>query len=373
MRALILGAGASKAAGYPLAHELLVEVGQAAEASASVQLRQSWEEWEHFRDSLPSFLSIVTHNPNPEVVFSLPDLFLLAIESEDTHRTKAAIEAWKAGLEPDGLELADDFESHEHEGLVQALIAKTRLMSVLEHYFLWKHHTDRDQREPRQYLADLLGTLVEGDAVITLNWDTLAERTLAEAELWNPVDGYGFPRSLALRGPLDDRLPLPESFPVRSPVKVLKLHGSFGWRIPSDDVIYLDSTLLLREFGFYFAGDFLDLVDHAEPEFAPDDPSLIAFPSFLKRFDHPTIDEVWRQAAAVLISAERVDVWGYSLPSSDGAFRSLLQPLATRVRASEASVVVHDPDGAARSRWGILLGDNSELLDERLGPSMALG
>ena len=83
MRVLIFGAGASKRAGYPLANELLDRVGESASESSSIQFRDAWQAWESFRESVPASLRLIAYNSNPEVVLSLPDLYHLAVESED--------------------------------------------------------------------------------------------------------------------------------------------------------------------------------------------------------------------------------------------------------------------------------------------------
>jgi len=365
VRLVILGAGASKAAGYPLAAEVLDEVGRVASTSASVQLKEAWEAWVEFRDAIPEPLKLIATNSNPEVVLTLPDLYSLALENEDDHQRTEAIRGYMATGEADASELEDYFDSAEWKALAAAARPRARLLDALEWYFLFRHHEDQEQRSRREYLRPLMEGLEDGDVVITLNWDTVAERTLAEIESWDPIDGYGFKRTLAVSGPLGVRDPLPQGYRTTSPICVLKLHGSVGWRRDGDNV-YLDSVMLLREFGFYFDGDPIELIDTLEPDFAGRDPPLIAYPSFLKQLDHPILDEVWRQAADALATADEVDVWGYSLPSSDGAIRALLQTLSVRLRRGSCSVVVHDPSETVLRRWKAFLGSGGEFRQETL-------
>lgn len=153
---------------------------------------------------------------------------------------------------------------------------------------------------------------------------------------------------------------------MTSPIDVLKLHGSLGWRRRDDDV-YLDSVMLLREFGFEFDGHPIELIDTAEPEFGTADAPLLAYPSFLKQLDHPILDEVWRQAADALAMADRIEVWGYSLPSSDVAIRALPQTVSARVRRGDCSVVVHDPSSQVLRRWEAFLGGSADFRREGLG------
>ena len=124
--------------------------------------------------------------------------------------------------------------------------------------------------------------------------------------------------------------------------------------------------MLLREFGFYFAGAPIRLRDSAEPESYEPDPPLIAYPSFLKRLDHPTMDRIWRDASEALARAESLEVWGYSLSASDGAIRALLQTVSVRVRREELDVVVHDPSQGVLHQWKRLLGDGIQVRRESL-------
>lgn len=365
MRILILGAGASKPAGYPLARELLTEVGREAERTSSIQFRDAWQTWEEFREGVPPALRLVAYNSNPEVVLSLPDLFVAAAESEDEARTASAIRTYLATGAADAQALERYFNSEERDALSAAFAPRARLLAALEWYFWERHHYDREDRSRRDYLRPVLEGLGDGDAVITLNWDTVAERTLAEAGLWNPSDGYGFRRELLVEGALGRRTPLPPELAAESSVRVLKLHGSFGWR-QTNSGVYLDSAMLLREFGFHFRGSPIDLVDSAAPEFYAPDPLLMAYPSFLKRLDHPIMNAMWRQASEALARAESVEVWGYSLPEGDGAVRALLQGLSARARRDEVEVIVHDPSAQVLRRWKALLGEEIETRQEAL-------
>ena len=362
MRVLIFGAGASKRAGYPLANELLDRVGESASESSSIQFRDAWQAWESFRESVPASLRLIAYNSNPEVVLSLPDLYHLAVESEDDQATTTAIRTFPTTGESSAEELEKYFDSGDREALSTAR-ARARLLHALERYFGARHHEDRSERARRDYLHPILEPLSDGDVIITLNWDTIAKRTLAEADKWNPTNGYGFERSLLLEDPSGQTSPLPPAFPSNSPVKILKLHGSFGWR-RTDHGVYLDSTMLLHEFGFYFAGNPIRLRDSDEPERYEPDPPLIAYPSFLKRLDHPTVDSIWRDASEALARAESLEVWGYSLPASDGAIRALLQTVSVRARRKELDVVVYDPSQCVLKRWKRLLGDGIQVRQE---------
>lgn len=163
MRVLILGAGASKPAGYPLAAEVLDEVGRLAVGSPSLQLKDAWDEWVAFRDAMPEHLKLIANNSNPEVVLTWPDLYSLAVENEDDQRQSDAIRTYMATGESKVSELEKYFDSTEREALASAARPRSRLLHALEWYFLYKHHEDRDVRSRRDYFRPLTEDLEEGD------------------------------------------------------------------------------------------------------------------------------------------------------------------------------------------------------------------
>ncbi len=74
MRVLLLGAGASKPVGYPLAAELLAEIEKAATASPNFSTRAAWADFQEWRGEAKGILKRLLDNPNPEVVLSVSDL-----------------------------------------------------------------------------------------------------------------------------------------------------------------------------------------------------------------------------------------------------------------------------------------------------------
>ena len=259
------------------------------------------------------------------------------------------------------------FFSNCNELLEKASRARRRFRHCLDQFFYYRHHYDRDQRPNRDYFRELLNPLEEGDVILTFNWDTVAERTLGEEARWNPLTGYGIRKDLLVQPHIGfgDPEPLPVDFPISSPIRVLKLHGSFGWRSNHEDV-YFESIRFLHEFGFEYERRPLNLVDPDEPHVAMYDDHLIAYPSYLKALDHPVLTEIWRQASGALLQTDRVDVWGYSLPPSDSAARALLQPLAVRLARNEVQVAVHDPNQSTLDRWKRFLGDSVDTRIESL-------
>src|SRR5208337_3128492 len=131
------------------------------------------------------------------------------------------------------------------------------------HFFRWRHYFDSLERNRglRDYLRNYLSQLSDGDRVITLNWDSATERSLAELGKWNPLDGYGFERNLLLNHGVEPE-PLPAGCKKqKSAIKILKLHGSVGWHLTRDHRIYFSNPYFLQHFDFWCNGEPLPLFD----------------------------------------------------------------------------------------------------------------
>lgn len=360
---LILGAGASGRAGYPTAQELLSRIRDEALQSRACQFRNAWNAWEAFLETLPPALEVVHHCSNPEIVLSLPDLFAAAAESEDEFQTLKAIHHLQETGESTVDHLHEYFSSAGREILNEARVAIAQLLECLDWYFSFHHHADSQKpANERDYLRRHLSSLVRGDAIITFNWDTLAERTLAEDGRWCPVDGYGFARELVQE--LPSRIQQPVSAAGPSDVVVLKLHGSYGWRCLDDRFFFDDGYL--ADFTFPLLNASVPLRDAAEPrDYSPSD-LVFVYPSFFKHLARPVLAEIWALASAHLWRASFVEVIGYSLPTSDSAARALLLPLVQRLQSGAVRVVIQDQSPRTLARWKVFLGPKAELRQEVL-------
>jgi hypothetical protein len=74
--------------------------------------------------------------------------------------------------------------------------------------------------------AQLVSTLEKDDTLVTLNWDTLLDRALADCGRWFPDDGY----SVAFEAIYNKGFR--KSVASRSKWRLLKLHGSTNWFLP---------------------------------------------------------------------------------------------------------------------------------------------
>lgn len=360
MKVLLLGAGASKPAGYPLARELIDTIGAEAAASPFFQYREAWGAWQSYREDTKDLLRSLLFSPNPEVVLSIPDLFEVAVASQD----RAEFDLFRSRFEEDPNASPADYEAYldspTREALRAAVVARSRFLLCLDWFFRFRHAQDASQRARLDYLRTLVHDLGLGDIVITLNWDTALERTLCEEGLRNPVNGYGFQKVLVHRSSdYDEPQTLPEDFP-QSPIEVLKLHGSFGWVQHGPNLVF-EHARYLSLLGFKWDGAALRLRDPVETSLMGTSPSALLYPSFLKqiKINIPDLQRIWSRAAAAVERATQLDVWGYSLPESDGPVRALLAGLRDRSEAGSLRLVVHDPCPEVLHRWESFVGPSA--------------
>lgn len=347
VKVLLLGAGASKGACYPLASQLMEAVKAEADGPSrrNVLVSQDWANWQLFKDQATGTNRELLSDQNPEVMLSFLALCGEVRNVDDAGEASAARDA------------------------------RDSLLRCLEYFFQVKHADDSNNQWRRDYLRPVLADLRSGDAVITFNWDTTIERTLYEDggwARWNPVTGYGFRKELCPgldNSGVTPPGPLPGGLDVASEIQVLKLHGSVGWYGAGGDRLYFNKDYFLNWFGFSLNGESIALFDPLAPSIGPEHRAVWAYPSFLKRIRGDEMRQVWRLADETLRQAKTVEVWGYSLPESDIAARVLLNGLPGRLKRGEVTICVHiygdRPEaGEARNRWRNLL-ENHKCVDDR--------
>jgi hypothetical protein len=394
MKVLWLGAGASISAGYPSASSLLSTLDLFVKDGPDVMTRNAWRRFCEFRDSATGVERTLLYSPNPEVVLTLPDLLTAALDADNEDIESGTSQLWRESKERDlsNEEVADAarrsemrYHAQERERLDEARAARRDFLTVLDNYLFVRHHSDGESRPLRDYLRRELSWLDDGDIVITTNWDTSIERTLLEDRRWTPADGYGFNVDLieGVRAEyMDERNPLPAWVPAASAVRVLKLHGSFGWRtsdyygprVACQGEVWLDYSQFLHEMPFQNGSEMAFARDTRTPAFYDPaaKPSYI-IPSFLKQLTGSTMQHIWHEAARALADAINLRVIGASLPESDVAVRTLLNAVRYRASAASMEVVVHNPSRDARERWRRFLGDSISTTPRKAGEAVNSG
>jgi hypothetical protein len=192
------------------------------------------------------------------------------------------------------------------------------------------HHLGQNASLARDLYAALAREKMRpGDAVVTFNYDLACERALRNAGLWEVGDGYGFDLGL-------------ESIP-RSKVKLLKLHGSTNWMgvlfggnmgFSQASSVYDRRPAVFGKRNFTFLGYGEDIRDPLTAQITRTggNPALI-LPTLHKNFFHQTTfghewepfwDDIWRQAGASLRASGKVVIIGYSMPVADERARNLI-------------------------------------------------
>ena len=159
-------------------------------------------------------------------------------------------------------------------------------------------------------------------------------------------------------------------------MKVLKLHGSLGWYASPERHdgrgILIDGWVFLKKLGFACDNEPIHVLNRD-----PDsdyhwllqrywDWPLMVYPTFLKSVSGGEFADLWSQASDALSRADQVDIYGYSLPASDGAARVLFNQVRRRIRSREAAVHVHDPSYGAQKTWRAFLGKGAKISGDRL-------
>ncbi|HEV1994601.1 MAG TPA: hypothetical protein VGR03_09740 [Candidatus Acidoferrum sp.] len=284
----VLGAGASRHAGYPLANELGNRLHD--------WVRQNWADeiiWKGYIEALHKHYG------------GLADLELVLTELYERpagSRATALSTTW-CGNTLGGLRVA------------------------IPEFF--NSLRDRPLIGPDLYRSLARHKARNGEAILTFNYDLAVESAFRKEALWEIGDGYGFSLGVGIT--------------PTSKVKVLKLHGSTNWLgilfdgnmgFSQYSRVYGPRPTLLRESDFRYLGYSNVVRDpHCKGvSLTGGDPALV-LPTLHKNFFHQTSsgrewepfwNHIWGQAANVLHSSEKIVIIGYSIPAADERARELL-------------------------------------------------
>jgi len=280
----VLGAGASKHVGYPLASTM------GAEMLAWMSTR------DRYRETSQAIKETFGDSPNIEDVITALDDIITSLEGAK--------------------ELAD------RERRTIAAHQRSKLAEVLPQWFLEIHANPAPAYE--QFAKNVVQS---GDVMITFNYDDSLERELKRVGKWDVSQGYGFQIGDVEKS---------------SPVHVLKLHGSMNWLVS----IFNGATSGSFAIGGFsslgtcpcIATDFLKFLGYEDMKGTF--PGGGGFPSIIlpgrtKVFHYSTsfgpehkgfFDFLWSQAAHALKRADRLVLCGYSLlPVDERAWDLMLK------------------------------------------------
>ncbi len=288
MTVYVLGAGASRRAGYPLGSELRSELeawGSRSPCSTTTRSRD-------FRERLSTLNRIY---PSDSFDSILTDLY-----------------------------------EHQPGSRAASLLAECPqfLVDVLDgfrQYFREMHFRETQSQAPLDY-GRLAKLLRRGDVIVTFNYDLALERELKSANCWEIGDGYGF-------------CLYPDS-PPASHIKVLKLHGSINWcaapvgapgRVVGGSEFVGARPVLGVDADWTYLG-YKGLRDPAMSNRVLIGTAMI-MPVAHKMFYYKTSygreweefwNSLWNAAEFALRACEEIVIIGYSLPGADERARDLL-------------------------------------------------
>ena len=290
----VMGAGASKHVGYPLASTMGVELF-------------SWmSKHEEYRYAADFIKEEFGGAPNIEDVITNLDAYIKSLEVSEELEDR----------------LRRSNAAHQRGKLRQAVP-------------VWFTEIHTNPAPDYQQFAEAIAQ--PGDVIITFNYDDSLERELKRVGKWDVSQGYGFQIGTLIQP---------------SPVLVLKLHGSMNWLvsifggITSGAFAASDNSSL----GLYpcIATDYLKYLGYID--MVGTFPGGGGFPSLIlpgrtKEFYYHTsfgpeheefFSSLWSQAAAALQRAEKLVLCGYGLLPVDQRACDLL----LGVTRKETSVVV---------------------------------
>ena len=290
--AIVLGAGFSYVAGLPLARDLLDSDVFIFSKSAERRYKQVWDGFGEWRKANPElgpeqYLQYVYENPLSSGV------------------------PWNWAVELVAATLASP------RGDDIPVIRNRRYAGQLTKPFMNSTH---------EQFWNIIFKLTDVTAVLTFNYDVIAERGIRHREMVRkPRPGFfygGFDRPQICIG---NQTPFSVHKPERKVeltgrTPLYKLHGSLNWAMHSDGIVmYTDMRPAFRRGG--------------EALIVPPVPEKTA-PSWLR--------SVWADSESAIADSERWIVCGYSLPSYDYAARELFERAASNRTVRQ--VIILDPN-----------------------------
>ena len=277
----VLGAGASRFAGYPLGLDLWPFVRDTSYREAFATKRATF-----VTTAMEQILLVMPPDeydrPNLEELFTFLDLAARGAGPIELHRVD-----W-----PD---------------------VRVKLMGMIAAAFLW--HEYQLQRElsspgdPRNRILDAWARRVQpGDTIVTFNWDILHEAALWRRNKWHYGNGYGFACADAPPASL-------------SPVRVLKLHGSVNWGQQDAQ----DCTPAIEHKADFFHGGTDAHETYLRAAGTWNEGRHLIIPTYLKDLStNRLLVHLWNQASDALTTATSIVIIGFQLNPADALARYLL-------------------------------------------------
>lgn len=279
-RVFILGAGASKFAGFPLATGLWPFL-EAQEDTREIQLINDVALCRPFIKKAFCLLENLSY-PDLEIILTIADLAVA---------TGGSIGGFNS----------QEFDIPQVKSVLRRLVSSA---------FKDRAVDARQNDENRIIMETWAERVQEGDIIISFNWDPLHEMALFQTKKWHYSSGYGFkPKNVTQK--------------TDSQVTILKLHGSANWGLRAKNDPGPPTLDYINEI-------FRENDAPYEPSGESDFGQTLILPSYLKApSEEPVLVSLWNKAADALREAEEIIILGYSLPEGDGPARTLLSTALT--------------------------------------------
>jgi hypothetical protein len=229
----------------------------------------------------------------------------------------------------------------------RALLA--RMMYMLNEMYIdgW-HRKDANWKRLDHFFE---GLDIDRSAFISMNWDAVIERSLAQRRRVSNFD-YRCGAMAAKFGGKGDVISERVLAKTSRQVPIIKIHGSVNWLycdncrqlywFPTDDAIRIAMQLITRQEAKKLKLD--------EPEecsrwrclnctTVPLTTRIATF-SFLKALDFPMFERSWLSAERLLRSADKWVFIGYSLPAADYEFKHVLKRVQLSRQEAPEFVVI---------------------------------
>ncbi len=215
----------------------------------------------------------------------------------------------------------------------------------------------------------------EGDVIVTFNWDSFLEYVLSLYNLVNIPAVYGI--GIAWD---QEYLNVKKNCINKSPIYILKPHGSTSWMRYEEDTIRVKRNFnkkaeiycnnLDNLFGWKIHSTFYpydleeyNTYDYEEKQlFAGSEPDYddnfrtfqIMSPFYLKDYKRiPILNEIWNNTAQLLQEASEIYICGYSLPESDHHALDLIRSALSKNKECKIKIISKEP----QESWLNLLKD----------------
>lgn len=311
MNVIFLGAGASKALGFPANSEILPKIFDNVsnkKTSSSRELEKRRILRETFQQLVPGF-SADNEKVGITDILSLIDF---------------SISSGISLLPKDGF-----FEMRRIRHLVD--------MAIIEVLNVKPNNIEKIQA-----FARVIKRFKEA-VIITSNYDLIPETVLKTAGIKALDLDYGFDWRRVKTGKIIRR-------PAKNSYALLKLHGSLNWlRCPSCEQIYINLSAAIANLSDYREGKKYGEAVTCDCEYAPLR-SLLVTPSLARTHPEMQLKQLVLSAVDYLSQARSVSIIGYSLPSEDLAIRSMFIR-GMRANKFQPKVEVFQVSDEARGRY----------------------